>query len=134
MRFLPLTFLLALIGCKDTGDSAKEDTGTVDDTDTGDTETGDTDTGDTDTGDTDTGDTDTGDTDTGETGDTDTSAECWTAWEAGTCWACDLPTTAEDDSDKFLNQCSDTTYAVFDNSARIPSSTWVEGDPLPPVE
>ena len=69
--------------------------------------------------------------DTSETGDT--AAECWVDWDAGTCWDCDLPTTPESDSLKFLNQCSEVDYSFFDNAARIPSDVWTPGDPLPPV-
>ena len=108
---------LSFVACKDEGTDA--DTSGSDDTDTGvDT-------------DTDTADTDTADTDTADTGDT--GAECWVAWDEGTCWDCDLPTSAESDSLKFYNQCSNASYVKFDNATRIPSSTWVPGTDLPPV-
>jgi hypothetical protein len=109
--------ILTVVGCKTTenkpDDTAVTDSNSV--TDTGDSTDTDTDTTDTNT----------------DTGTTDTDTVCWVAWEAGTCWDCDLPTTPEADSLKFLNQCSDVSYADFDNAARIPSSTWVPGTPLP---
>jgi len=83
--------------------------------------------------DADSADTSTDDTDTADTGG-DTAAECWTEWEEGTCYdtaRCALPTTPANDSLVFLNQCSDAAYSLFDDAARIPASTWKEGDPLP---
>ena len=72
--------------------------------------------------------------------------DCWIAGPDGECFAtgdldgdgleeCAFPDAPEADSDKFLNQCLDASVATsfFDNAARIPASTWVPGDPLPPV-
>jgi len=76
-----------------------------------------------------------GDTDTADTGE-DTATECWTERDEGTCYdstLCELPTTAPSDSLVFLNQCSDAAYALFDDSARIPETTWKEGDALPAI-
>jgi hypothetical protein len=56
---------------------------------------------------------------------------CWVASDIGDCWDCPLPEAPDSDSSKALNQCNTTGYVVFDNSERIPASTWVEGDPLP---
>ena len=95
------------------------------------------------------GDTDT-DTDADTDADTDTDtepqADCWVADGDGECFAtgdldedgtveCAFPTAPEADSSKFLNQCLDPSISVaaFDNAARIPSSTWIPGDPLPPI-
>ena len=47
------------------------------------------------------------------------------------CWDCDLPAGPEADSLKALNQCTTSSYVVFDNAARIPAATWVPGTPLP---
>lgn len=108
---------LSFVGCKDEG--VQPDTGAGADADT------DTDTD----GDTD-ADADT-DADSDADTDTDTAADCWVPWDQGTCYDCELPTKAGTDSYPFLNQCSDATYADFDNAARIPSSTWVPGTDLP---
>ena len=70
-----------------------------------------------------------GDADT----DADTDAECWVDSPSGSCYDCALPTTPEQGSAKFLNQCTDSSYAAFDNATRIPASTWVPGDPLPEI-
>ena len=108
--------LLSVVGCKDVAEPT--DTGSVD-TDT----------------DTDSADTSVDDTDTADSGG-DTAAECWTEWDEGTCYnttLCGLPTTAADDSLLFLNQCTDAAYSLFDDSVRIPASTWKEGDALPVI-
>jgi hypothetical protein len=76
------------------------------------------------------------DTDADADSDADTDAECWVEGPHGLCYdttLCALPTTPEADSLKFLNQCTDVSSAVFDNASRIPASTWVPGNPLPPV-
>lgn len=81
------------------------------------------------------GDTDT-DADTDTNADTDTvpvDPECYVESDAGLCYDCELPTAPEGNSDKFLNQCTDADFAKFDNAARIPSSTWTPGTPLPPI-
>ncbi len=61
----------------------------------------------------------------------DPDAACWVDGDAGVCWSCDLPAAAEGDSLKALNRCSSSSYARFDNAARIPSETWIPGNPLP---
>ena len=68
--------------------------------------------------------------------DTDTGPDCYVAWAEGTCYdttVCEQPTEAGSDSLSFLNQCSSVDYALFDNAARIPASTWTEGEPLPAI-
>ena len=66
------------------------------------------------------------------TGDDSGETTCWVDdGRGGTCYDCPPPTAPESDSLKFLNQCTDAAYAAFDNSARIPASTWVPGTPLP---
>ena len=76
------------------------------------------------------------DTDVDTDADTDTvpiDPECFIESDAGLCYDCELPTAPEGNSDKFLNQCSDADFAYFDNAARIPSSTWTPGTPLPEI-
>lgn len=82
----------------------------------------------------DTEDTDTGTADTADTGDTaDTDADCWVESAVGRCYDCPLPTVPGADSLRFLDQCTTAVGAPFDNAARIPSTTWVPGTPLPDV-
>ena len=110
----------ALFSCKDTGDQVTDaDDAPVD--------------GDADT-DTD-ADSD-ADADTDTDSDADTDAECWVTSDVGDCYdttLCPLPTTPGADSSAFLNKCTDTDYAKFDNAVRIPASTWTPGTPLPPI-
>lgn len=102
------------LGCKDDG---KSDEGTDD--------------GGSPLGDDGTGDDGTADDGTGDGGDDGGDPACWVASDIGDCWDCALPEAPESDSLKALNQCNTAGYVVFDNSERIPASTWVEGDPLP---
>ncbi len=122
MRSLPFVFVLMMgvVGCKDQGESDTSETG-VGDADTDSDTDADTD-----------ADTDS-DTDTDTNVDTDTSAACWITGPVAECWDCGLPASPEATSEKALNQCTTSTYATFDNGARIPSATWVEGTPLPAI-
>ena len=120
MRASILFLGLALLGCKEKGDS-DDDVDVDADTDADTDADADTDT-----------DTD-ADSDTDADTDTDTEDPCWIDGANGRCWDCALPATPEADSSKALNQCTTSSFSVFDNTTRIPATTWVPGDALPPV-
>ncbi len=71
---------------------------------------------------------------TDDTDDTDPDAPaCWVEGTPGQCWDCGPPEAPESDSLKVLNQCSTTSFYVFDNATRISASVWSPGNPLPVV-